>query len=189
MAASRWLRVLSCCAFFAGVGVLSLGCSSSISPGEYKIYRVAIDTTGAKSSGCYPDGKIPGAVKASSNDLRASATWEIYAGTTDAQQFFLEMDGGKSTLEGTYSDKLYSFETTNVAVEWSPADGTGYKYTKTDRISVDVTVDGKTITGSVTSTHSEKCSGDKCPKVPESCSETLDFTGTEVEDVELKHDV
>lgn len=189
MAASRWLRVLSCGALFAGLGLVSIGCSSAVSPGEYKIYRVAIDKSGVKSAGCYPDGKVPAAVKASSDDLRTSETWEIFAGSEEAEQFFLEIDGGKQTLEGTFADKNYTFETTKVDVEYEKPDGTGFKYTKTDRITIDVTVDGKTISGTVTSTHSEKCSGDKCPKVPETCSETAEYVGTEVDDVELKHDL
>ncbi len=189
MAASRWLRVLSCSAFLAAIGGVAFGCSASVSPGEYKIYRVAIDTTGAKSAGCYADGKIPAAVKASSDDLRSSETWEIYAGSKDAEQYFLEIQGGKSTLEGSFTDKTYTFETTKVDVAYANADGTGFKYTKTDRVTVEVTVDGKTISGTVTSTHSEKCSGEKCPKVPETCSETAEYTGTEVDDVVLKHDL
>jgi predicted GNAT family acetyltransferase len=189
MAASRWLRVLSCGALFGALALSIVGCKSSISPGDYKIYRVAIDKSGSKSSGCYPDGKVPAAEKASSDDAKTSSTWEIYAGSTDQEQYFLEMDGGKETFEGSKSDKTYTFETTKVVVAYANPDGTGFKYTKTDRTTIDVTMDGKTITGSVTTTHSEKCSGDKCPTVPATCSQTLEYTGTEVDDVELKHDV
>lgn len=190
MSASRSLRILSCSAVLASVGLSALGCGSSISPGDYKLYRVAVDKTGAKSAGCYPDSKIPDAVKLSSNDVRESQTWEIYAGTQDPAQFFLEIDSGKETLEGSQADSTYTFETTQIDVTFDPPDGTGYKHTKTDRLTIDVTVDGKTISGSVTSTHSEKCSGgDKCPKVPVACSETSDYTGTEVDDVQLRHDL
>lgn len=186
MSASRSLRILSCGAFLAGVGVLALGCGSSISPGDYKLYRVAIDKTGAKSAGCYPDSKIPDAVKQSSDDMRESQTWEIYAGTQDPAQFFLEIDSGKETLEGSLADKTYTFETTKIDVALDPP----YKRTKTDRLTIDVTVDGKTIRGSVTSTHSEKCSGgDQCPKVSVTCSQTSDYDGTEVDDVQLRHDL
>jgi hypothetical protein len=184
------LEVLSCGVLLAGVGLVSLGCGGGISPGDYKLYRVAVAATPDKSAGCYPDSKIPASEKASSDDARVSQTWEIYAGTKDPASFFLEIDGGKETLEGTLSDKTYGFETTKVDVAFQNPDGTGWKYSKTDHVAIDVTVDGKTISGSITQTHSEKCSGNSgCPTIPPTCSQTADYTGTEVDNVQLKHDM
>ena len=62
----------------------------------------------------------------------------------------------------------------------------GIKFTTTSSVTIDVTVDGTAISGTVTNVAAKKCDGLACPKeYATSCTRTSAFTGVEVEQTEV----
>ena len=171
-------------ALVAATGALAMGCDGGISPGDYVIYRVAV-TEGKLGSSCYPDKIIPPNTKSDSNTFLGSTDFIIYAGLDDV--FYL--DTGAATLEGTLDGDTYTFSGATVDVEFASADGTGDKLTTTQSTTISMTVDGESVSGSVANKISIACKGTTCGDPIPSCTTTQNFVGTEVDDIELKHDV
>ena len=164
-------------------GSLFAGCGG-ISPGDYKVYRVAV-TESELSTGCYPDKKVPYDVKSDSSSFRGTATFILYASAED--KFYLDV--GKTTFEGAAEGDKYNFEGKTVDVNYTGPDGTGDKRTTTVTTTIEMTVDGAMVTGKQATKTSYKCSGQTCGQPIPSCTETIEFVGTEVEDVELDYAV
>jgi hypothetical protein len=62
----------------------------------------------------------------------------------------------------------------------------GIKFTTTTSITVDLTIDDKSVSGSVTSVGSLKCDGMLCPKnFAATCTQTSPFTGVQVDQTEV----
>jgi hypothetical protein len=166
----------------AVVGTSVSGCGG-IGPGDYVIYRVSYGEL-SRSSGCYPDKEVPADEKSDSTTYRTGTSFILYAGAEDA--FYL--DTGEKTLQGTKSSDTYAFAGKAVDVEYSNPNGTGAKTTVTVTATVDMTVDGEAVSGKVTTKTTQKCTGsDACPD-DFSCTESVDFVGMEVEDVQLFHE-
>ena len=161
-----------------------LGGCGGVGPGDYVVYRVSFSEI-EQGSSCYPDKYVPPDVRSDSTTLRDSATFILYAGAED--KFYL--DTGDSTLEGTQEGDKYSFEGKAVDVNYDTPDGQGSKRTSTLTTTIEMTVDGEVVTGSLTSKTSYKCSGSTCGQPIPSCTESGDFVGTQVDDLKLKHDV
>ena len=170
-------------AALTSIGALMLGCGG-VSPGDYVIYRVALSDA-KRGSSCYPDKKIPPNEKSDSDSFLASTDFILYAGPDD--NFYL--DTGSATLEGTGDADVYTFVGKTVDVEYASSDGTGDKITTTDTTTIQMTVDGKAVTGTVSEKVSITCRGNNCGDAIPSCTTTTNFVGTEVDDVELKHEV
>lgn len=181
IATSSMIKWAAAAALVTGVAATSVGCGG-IGPGDYIIYRVA-QTSADQSSGCY-GGTVPPDEKYDSSTFRATGTFIIYAGAED--KFYL--DDGKDTLEGTLDGDTYTFTGKKTDVNFSGANDST-KITDSETLTITVTVDGSTVTGQAVDKVSEKCSGTGCPAAPPSCTVTIEFVGTEVDDVELKHDV
>jgi hypothetical protein len=168
----------------AGAGSLLGGCGG-LAPGDYVVYKVALDEPD-KSSGCYyPETGPDPNTKSDSSTARAAAIWTLTAGPDDV--FYL--DTGKAVLEGQASDDGYTFDLKTVDVTYDNDDPALTKHTDTETVSLTMTVDGDAVSGSVTDKISHKCSGSNCGNPIPSCTSTTDFTGSEVGDVELKHEV
>lgn len=176
------LRGLAAVCAVAGVGVFA-GCGG-VSPGEYVFYRVA-GTEAVESAGCYGTPEVPPNHASDSSTIYGSGTFILYAGTDTN----IYLDTGKDTLQGAETDSGYSFAGKSVNVEFTPEDGSGIKETTTVAVTITLNVDGKTVTGSSVKKTSYKCSGNGCPDPKPTCTETTNFIGTEVDDVDLKHDV
>jgi len=181
---SRRLRLfLGYCGGLTVAGALFAGCGG-ISPGDYKVYRLAV-TQEDLSTGCYyPDG-VPLNEKSDSSTFRDTQTVILYAAVED--KFYLNT--GKKALEGTADGDKYTFEGKTVDVNYDSPDGTGNKRTDTTTITVEFTVDGSSVTGTETTKVSHKCSGQSCGNPIPSCTHTVEFVGTEVDDVELDYSV
>lgn len=183
------LRGLAAAFAVAGVGVFA-GCGG-VSPGEYVFYRIASAET-EKTAGCNGQADVPIDVASDSSTLRGSGTFILYAGNDDK----IYLDTGKLTLEGAETDTGYGFAGKTVDVNFYPMnDASGAKVTNTTSYSITVNVDGKTITGTSTVKTSGKCSGNNCDQEPARsaiflpCTQTNDFIGTEIDDVDLRYDV
>lgn len=162
----------------------STGCSG-LSAGDYVIYRVAFGEE-SQSDGCYypNDGPTPNE-KSDSNTFLAAGTFILYAGVEDT--FYLEAGG--IALEGSADGDDYTFSGKQVDVEYQNPDYTGYKFTTTQTTTVSMTIDGASISGTSSAKASQSCKGDGCPDLPPSCTKSNDFIGTEVEDLDLEHQV
>ena len=187
---NRGPRALSAGAVMGGMAVASvmlIGCGG-IGPGDYVIYRVAFSEQ-RQSAGCYPNGQIPPNVLEDSSTFRAADTIIIYGGMDE--KFYLDAGGGQ-TLAGVATDDGFSFDGSDVDVTYQ---GLNDEVKTTERLytSIDVTLDGALIDGAVQMTHTLVCvapgTGCGAPPPDFTCETSFDFVGTEVEDVQLKHDV
>lgn len=168
----------------AGAASLVGGCGG-LAPGDYVIYKVALDEP-SKSSGCYyPETGPDPNTKSDSSTARAPATWILTAGPDDV--FYL--DTGKAVLEGQASGDGYTFDLKTTDVNYDNDDPSQTKRTDTESVSVTMTVDGNAVSGTVTDKISHKCSGSNCGNPIPSCTSSTDFTGSEIDDVELQHQV
>ena len=162
----------------------------TMEPGDYVVYRVA-STSSELSDGCYWQYQGADAnVRHDSSTLKASGTFVMYAGVEEARY----LDVGSVTLDGEYTGdgaegEDFEFTGRTVDIEFDNPDGTGSKRTTTITTEVEMTVDGELVFGEVKTTTSWACEGSTCGELPPSCTETVEFVGTEVEDVSLEHDV
>lgn len=175
-------KTMQCAALLAGA-LGATGCG--ISPGDYVIYRVSPGVTD-ETSGCYyPDMAPPANQASDSTTVRGSSTWIIYASINDA--FYL--DSGTNTLEGVATDSGYQFTGKTVDVDFDMPDGTGSKRTTTVSFTIDVITDGDAISGTSTKKTTFGCAGSTCGEKIPSCTETTDFVGTHVDEIQLNHDL
>ena len=171
----------------AFAGLTWAGCGGGIDPGEYAVYRVAFSEPKISSS-CFYDKELPPNIAKDSNTIRESGTYVLYAAAND--QFYL--DSGDMTLVGASTDDVYAFDGKAVDVEYSGNGTDGAKVTYTDTTHIDLTVDGDVVTGTRTDKHTVKCAGtdNECsPFEAPSCSRTINFVGTQVDNVDIKDEI
>jgi len=161
----------------------TVGCGG-VGPGDYVVYEVSF-TAMEKASSCYVDKYVPPNEKSDSTTVRDAGTFILYAGIED--KFYL--DAGEVTLEGAKEGDKYTFTGKSVDVQYDSPDGQGNKRTTTTTETVEMTVDGKAVTGTETVKASYKCSGQTCGNPIPSCTESGDFVGTQVDNLKLQHDV
>lgn len=170
----------------AGASAALVGCGG-IGPGDYVVYRVAFSQE-EQSAGCYPNGQIPPDVVEDTTSFRAAETVILYGGAEE--KFYLDVSG--ETIAGVATDDGFAFDANSVDVSYEGLNDE-VRTTDTRRTSIDVILDGAIIDGSVEMTHAFSCvgPGTSCGTPPPdyTCVTTFDFVGTEVEDVQLKHDV
>lgn len=172
------------------LGVASSGCGG-FGPGDYLFFRVAFNDQAKKSSSCYPDPGVPPNIKSDKTTFRTSNTFILY-GAADVGEEFFYLDTGTVSLEGILEEDVFSFTGTQTDVEWTNFDGTGDKVTTTDKVTIEFALDGTSITGDFVGVHKKSCSGNACATtlpVPENCTTTQTFVGTQVEDVQLEHGI
>lgn len=155
----------------------AVGCGG-IGPGDYVLYRVALSGP-SNSSDC----ELPLDAQEDTSTIRQTATFVLYAGPED--DYYL--DTGELTFEGAEKGDGYEFSGRSVDVQYI---GQTDKGTSTSAYTISVVIDGASITGTITtktSTRYECVDPTQCPQ-DTSCTQTFDFIGTELEDVELQHD-
>jgi hypothetical protein len=169
---------------------LTVAACDSVEPGDYVVYRVA-ETSSSLSDGCFwqYDGAHAN-VRDDSSSLRTSATFVLYVGAEEQY----DLDIGPVTLDGALEGESdagedYAFEGKSVDVEWDNPNGSGARRIATVKTSVDMSVDGELVVGTIEVKHTWACEGTGCGELPPECVETIDFVGTEVEDVQLEHEV
>lgn len=173
------------------MGMGATACES-VEPGDYVVYRVA-STSEKLSDGCYWEYQGADAnVRNDKTTLQSSNTFVLYAGTESARY----LDIGDVTLDGELVGDVeggegYEFEGKTVDVQWDNPEGagSGAKRTTTTKTEIEMTVDGALVMGEVKIKISYSCNGQGCGEQPPTCTKTIDFVGTEVEDVTLHHDV
>jgi hypothetical protein len=172
------------------LGAAGLGCGG-IGPGDYALYRVAFSEQVKMSSGCFGPGGIPADNKSDKTTFRESSLFIIYGATEEAEDK-LYLDMGETTVEGYEEAGLFTFTGTSTDVDFTEINGSGDKHTTTKKLIVEMTIDGSSIVGSAEASEKETCSGSTCDltqPAPISCTTTSTFVGTEIDGVELHHDI
>jgi len=148
------------------------------------VYRVAFEQA-QLSDDCYGGGAIPVNEQDDSSSLYAPGTVILYMGADEVPY----LDLGAFTLAGDGSDDAYTFDGATVDVEFSGAmDETRIELRSATTIKLNI--DGAAVEGTWTQKDSSTCTGSLCPDPADStCTATRRFTGSEVEDVDLKHEV
>jgi len=172
-------------ALLTALGSLSLGCGG-IAPGDYIIYRVAFAEE-SKSTGCYyPFDAVQPDDKSDSTTFLGKSQFILYAGLEDV--YYLDV-GGDVVLEGTGDGDTFQFSGKTVDVNYAVPDGTGDKTTATFTTTIDMAIDGASVSGTAVTKDSFSCKGSTCGDARPTCTETSEFVGTEVEDVQLEHGI
>lgn len=150
------------------------GCG--IGPGDHVFYRVATEASKPQAS-CYQDNMIPASIKDDTSTLRGGSTFILYITGDKAA----ELDTGSLVLTGAETDTGYKFTGQSVNIEY-PVDGV--KTTATTDVTVNLTIDGSTITGDSTTVTSSKCEGAACPMnfTAKNCTSTGSFKGVEIDE-------
>lgn len=172
-------------AAFTVLGGASLlaGCGGWVQPGDYNIYKVEVAKV-SKGDGCFINGPDPDTAHDSDTTLGTS-TWVFTVDTSG--NYFLDL--GDTSFSGTKGDDGYSFDGKVVDVQFENDDASKTKTTSTVDTRVDLTVDGKSIGGTVTVTTTIDCQGTLCGDPIPKCVTTAKFSGTRVDDVELQYPV
>ncbi len=161
---------------------LSLTACGGLSPGDYIVYRIALQPA-EQSADCFAGGQVPVNEQDDSSSLFTGATYVLYMGADEVPY----LDTGSEVLSGSGEDDAYRFSGDRVDVNF-PTDE--QRETMTLSIDIELNVDGEVVDGKRVDTQSFECSGPACPDPPnQSCTTTRPFTGGEVSDVDLKHEV
>ena len=163
---------------------LSLCACDGLSPGDYLVYRVAFQQP-QMSADCFAAGAVPVNEQDDSSSVFTAGTFILYMGADEVPY----LDLGTITLAGEGSSDEFTFKGSSVDVNFS---GDMNQTRQETRISttIDLTIDGETISGTVKQSTRTDCSGPECPDPPSTnCTTTTPFVGGEVEDVDLKHEV
>jgi len=173
------------CPIAMGAAVLGVAGCGGISAGDHIFYRLAFEATDS-SPGCFPNEMIPDSVKDDTTSVRGGATFIVYAPSNED----LSLDTGSMVLDGEVTDTGYQFSGTTVDVT-NPV-GDTVKLTTTTKISVDMTVSGATVEGTMKTVTDSTCEGSACSGNPEApCTRTNKFRGIAIDqaDVGLGGDV
>jgi len=169
------LAPLALAAALCGVSGCGLG------PGDHVFYRVAADLA-TQDAGCFQNNMIPDSVASDKSTLDGSATLILYI-TGDK---VAELDTGAAVVEGAKTDTGYKFTGQTVDVEF-PFGSNQTKTTQTTMLTIDLHIDGSTVTGTSVTVISNKCEGAMCPPDfnTRSCTQTSKFKGVEIDDAEV----
>jgi len=153
-----------------------------IKPGEYQVYRIAASESESTADCFGPDGEDPDDADDSST-FRAGQTIAIFA-SGDGTYF---LDTPDVVLEGTKDGGLFTFDGTEVDVEYFGANDTS-STTATTTWTVTLDPAGDKVSGEFTQDSSLVCDGADCGGTEDTtCSTTSAFVGTRVRGVELEH--
>jgi hypothetical protein len=169
--------------FGFGFAALCANACGGIEPGDYVVYRVAFENE-SRSPNCYGGTPPPDEGQDTSTELTPD-TWILYVGPDNKPY----LDIGTTTLRGELRGDEYQFDGQRVDVSIND-DGMGNTQTITTSTTthVGIIVNGASIKGSYEQTQLVQCSGNGCPE-PTDCTTTRALIGSEVEDVELQHEV
>jgi len=162
-----------------GVALFGLtGCGIGV--GDHVFYRVAVDAT-ARDVGCYGGNPIPDSIRDDKIvNLAGSNTFILYiAGDKEP-----ELDTGTLVAGGTETDTGYKFTGQITNVEYPI---TGITVTELTKITIELNIDGPTVTGKSITITSQTCTGGACPGNfnTNTCTETAAFKGVEMDQAEV----
>jgi hypothetical protein len=190
VALSSMLRRAGALLVLGALGAAGIGCGG-LGPGDYAFFRIAFSEQVKRSTSCYGDTGIPADEKSDKTGFYSTSLFIIYGATVEGEDN-LYLDTGMAVIPGFEETDLFTFTATATDVNFTEINGGGDKHTTTDKTTIELTIDGTSMTGQAVSSHKKSCSGATCDltlPVPENCTLTTTFVGTEIEDVDLRHEV
>jgi hypothetical protein len=171
----------------AALSIAALTGCSGLEPGDYIVYRIAFQQPQLEAE-CFAAGAVPVNQQDDSSSVFTAGTFILFMGADETPY----LDTGVSVLSGEGSDDEYAFSGSFVDVNYQgPMDEV--KQTSANTTDIDMAVDGETVSGTVHQIESFDCTSSDptmCPDPPSTrCTSTTPFSGGEVEDVDLKHEV
>lgn len=172
-----------------GSVAIFLGACGGIEAGDYWVYRVG-ETAAAVTDGCYyPETSPPQNVVSDSTTVLNSLTVVVYH-TGDSSRVF---DNGLVSLRGKETDGKFSFTGRSDDATFLGDDGEVAVLTATTMHTIDMTIDGRTVTGSTSELVTTKCefltptpAGEFCPNPPvPDCQRDTQWFGVQLDDVRL----
>jgi len=162
-----------------GVALFGLtGCGIGV--GDHVFYRVAVDAA-SRTPGCWQNNMIPDSLRDDKVvNLAGSTTFILYiAGDKEP-----ELDTGTLVAGGTETDTGYKFTGQITNVEYPI---TGITVTELTKITIELNIDGSTVTGKSITITSQTCTGGACPGNfnTNTCTETAAFKGVEMDQAEV----
>jgi len=156
---------------------------SVINVGDYAVFVVAYSEV-EQSEECFPDGEPLDEV-GDATTFRTGGTFAIFASADET--FLLEMDG--VVLQGSLSEDVYSFAATSTDIDFFGYEDENRTSVELD-FDVEITVDKLTMSGESVSDVQTDCVGPDCGDPSStSCTLSTNFSGSRVEDVDLKHEL
>jgi hypothetical protein len=160
-----------------GAALLSMAGCGGFSPGDHVFYRLALEAT-KETDGCFQNEMIPDNQKDDTTSVRSGATFILYATGDDE----LALDTGLIVLGGKPTDAGYEFSGTTENVDYPLGDVADIKLTTTRKTTVDMTVEGATVDGTMKTVTDTKCEGAGCSGDDAStCTRTNEFRGIVIE--------
>lgn len=179
------------------LGLVGLG-GCGMGPGDYIVYKVSIDG-GKQSQSCFaPDGPDANTYNDSNNAL-GNALWVLTIGPSG--DYYLDVGGapigaggqgfaGKKVLAGKESGDGFSFTAKDVDVNYDSGSNPATRV-RTETSEILLSMDGSSVSGTITNKVVRQCTGtlEQCNNTPPSCTTKFTFVGSEVDDVQLEHEI
>jgi hypothetical protein len=180
MLIGRTARSLGLTLFGAAATLLGMASCGGLGAGDHVFYRITMSDA-ARSEGCFNNNVIPDDVKDDTSTIGDGSTWLLYINADETA----ELDMGSGVLSGAVTDTGYKVSGQRVNVEYNGG-GTTRKITTTTKATINLKIDGATVTGDSTVVTTVQCEGTDCPAdLSRSCTEKSSFNGVEVDDAEI----
>lgn len=171
-------RSFAALAATALLSVLAMHCSGGA--GEHTFYRLYSPKAKLEPA-CFPNGQIPENVKDDTSTMLTPSTVLLVRDGADSYS----LDTGSQVISGTKSGSSYTFSGTTTNVEVTPVGAEKRTLTTTTTLSVSMTVDGRTASGTLETDTKSSCSGACTGFVGAGCKQTNTFTGIQVDQGEV----
>lgn len=175
---AKSFRSFAALAATALLSVLAMHCSGGA--GEHTFYRLYSPKAKLEPA-CFPNGQIPENVKDDTSTMLTPSTVLLVRDGADSYS----LDTGSQVISGTKSGSSYTFSGTTTNVEVTPVGAEKRTLTTTTTLSVSMTVDGRTASGTLETDTKSSCSGACAGFVGAGCKQTNTFTGIQVDQGEV----
>lgn len=178
MRIGRTARSLGLTLFGAAATLLGVTSCGGLGAGDHVFYRISM-TTAVRSEGCF-NNVIPDDIKDDTSTIGDGSTWILYINADEKA----DLDTGSGVLSGADTDTGYKVSGETVNVEYNG--NAARKFTTTTKVTINLKIDGDTVTGDSTTVTTAECEGADCPSdLPRTCTEKSSFNGVEVDDAEV----
>lgn len=162
----------------AMLSTFAMHCSGGA--GDHTFYRLYSPKTKLEAA-CYPNGQIPENIKDDTSTMLTPSTVLLVRDGADTYS----LDTGSQVISGSKSGSSYTFSGTTTNVEVTPVGAEKRTVTVTTTLSVSMTVDGRTATGTLETDTKTSCSGACTGFTGAGCKQTNTFTGIQVDQGEV----
>ncbi|MBK8212902.1 MAG: hypothetical protein IPK71_04065 [Myxococcales bacterium] len=162
----------------AMLSTFAMHCSGGA--GDHTFYRLYSPKAKLEAA-CYHNGQIPENIKDDTSTMLTPSTVLLVRDGADTYS----LDTGSQVISGSKSGSSYTFSGTTTNVEVTPVGAEKRTVTVTTTLSVSMTVDGRTATGTLETDTKTSCSGACTGFTGAGCKQTNTFTGIQVDQGEV----